>query len=182
MRFKIAIVFACLLMPVAVEAKPSPYHAVEFSGDRYIAPVPVAQKRPVVRHSRHAKVRYFYRVKRAPAGRARQRGYVAPLTLAQGMGREFGRALGRPRAWCGWWLGQHLGMPDRKLWLARNWASVGHNAGGPRVGAVVVWRHHVGIITGRSGDRWVVKSGNDGHRVRERPRSLARAIAFRIAG
>jgi hypothetical protein len=86
---------------------------------------------------------------------------------------------GRPRAWCGWWLGNHLGMNNRSLWLARNWASVGRSAGGPRVGAVVVWRHHVGIITGRTGSKWVVKSGNDGHAVRERPRSIAGAIAFR---
>lgn len=91
-------------------------------------------------------------------------------------------AGGRPRAWCGWWLGHHLGIGNRKLWLARNWASVGRNAGGPRVGAVVVWRHHVGIITGRAGGKWIVKSGNDGHAVRERPRSIAGAIAFRALG
>jgi hypothetical protein len=89
---------------------------------------------------------------------------------------------GRPGAWCGWWLSGHLGMNDRKLWLARNWASVGHAAGGPDVGVVVVWRHHVGIITGRSGSGWVVKSGNDGHAVRERVRSIAGAIAFRRLG
>lgn len=88
----------------------------------------------------------------------------------------------RPLAWCGWWLGQHLGMLDRKLWLARNWASVGRAAHGPAVGVIVVWRHHVGIITGRAAKGWIVKSGNDGHRVRERPRSLARAIAYRVAG
>jgi hypothetical protein len=91
-------------------------------------------------------------------------------------------AGGRPRAWCGWWLGHHLGMPLRALWLARNWASVGSNAGGPQIGAIVVWRHHVGIITGRAGDQWIVKSGNDGRAVRERPRSVAGAIAFRRVG
>jgi hypothetical protein len=89
------------------------------------------------------------------------------------------RAGGRPRAWCGWWLGNHLGIANRNLWLARNWASVGRNAGGPRVGAIVVWRNHVGIITGRAGSQWIVKSGNDGNAVRERPRSIAGAIAFR---
>ena len=48
---------------------------------------------------------------------------------------------------------------------------------GPRVGAVVVWSHHVGIITGRaSNGQWVVKSGNDGNRVRERPQSVAGAV------
>src|SRR5262245_27549345 len=60
-------------------------------------------------------------------------------------------AGGRPGAWCGWWLSNHLGLNDRNLWLARNWASAGQNAGGPGVGVVVVWRHHVGIITGREG-------------------------------
>ena len=100
--------------------------------------------------------------------------------MAEGAGRVV-----RPRAWCGWWLGRYLGMLDRKLWLARNWTHVGRPAHGPHVGAIVVWargrRHgHVGIITGRTADgRWIVKSGNDGHRVRERPRSVADAIAFR---
>jgi hypothetical protein len=89
---------------------------------------------------------------------------------------------GRPAAWCGWWLGQHLGMSNRNLWLARNWASVGTNAGQPGIGVVVVWRHHVGIITGRQGNQWVVKSGNDGRAVRERVRSIAGAIAFRRVG
>ncbi len=23
----------------------------------------------------------------------------------------------RPRAWCGWFMGQHLGKPERSLWL-----------------------------------------------------------------
>jgi hypothetical protein len=46
---------------------------------------------------------------------------------------------------------------------------------------VVVWPHHVGMITGRTPDgQWIVKSGNDGGGVaRERPRSVAGAIAFR---
>jgi hypothetical protein len=87
---------------------------------------------------------------------------------------------GRPAAWCGWWLGHHLGMPLRRLWVARNWADVGSNAGGPGVGVIVVWPHHVGIITGRDRSEWVVKSGNDGRAVRERPRSLARVIAYRV--
>ena len=89
---------------------------------------------------------------------------------------------GRPAKWCGWWLGQHLGISNRNLWLARNWASVGSNAGRPEVGVVVVWRHHVGIITGRDGSGWIIKSGNDGHTVRERVRSISGAIAFRRVG
>ena len=97
-------------------------------------------------------------------------------------GVRVARSGGRPSAWCGWWLGNHLGMNKRNLWLARNWASVGSNAGGPGIGVVVVWRHHVGVITGRSGSGWIVKSGNDGNRVRERVRSISGAIAFRHVG
>lgn len=89
---------------------------------------------------------------------------------------------GRPARWCGWYLGRLLGMHDRKLWLARNWASVGHNAGGPGIGVIVVWRHHVGIITGKTSQGWIVKSGNDGRAVRERVRSVSRAIAYRRVG
>jgi hypothetical protein len=99
--------------------------------------------------------------------------------MAEGAGRVIG---GRPRAWCGWWLGHYLGMLDRKLWLAMNWVHVGRPAQGPAIGAVVVWRHHVGIITGRSSRGWVVKSGNDGNAVRERVRSVDNAIAFRYPG
>ena len=63
--------------------------------------------------------------------------------------------------------------------LAANWRRYGRSSG-PQVGAVVVWPHHVGIITGRaSNGQWVVKSGNDGNRVRERARSVAGAV-FRV--
>ena len=82
--------------------------------------------------------------------------------------------------WCGCWMAHHLGMNNRSLWLARNWAAVGTKASAPAAGVIVVWRHHVGVITGRDyKGNWVVKSGNDGRQVRERPRSLAGAIAFR---
>lgn len=87
----------------------------------------------------------------------------------------------RPHAWCGWWMRKATGILDKSLNVARNWAHVGVNAGGPRVGAIVVWPHHVGRIVARSSEgEWIVQSGNDGHAVRTRPRSLARAIAFRM--
>jgi hypothetical protein len=98
--------------------------------------------------------------------------------LARRARTHVAHAGARPRAWCGWWLGRHLGMVNRNLWLARNWAAVGRRAQ-PGIGIVVVWRHHVGVITGRAGSQWIVKSGNDGNAVRERPRSIAGAIAFR---
>lgn len=105
-----------------------------------------------------------------------------PITeVAEGIGKFFSSILGpRPGAWCGWWMrSQKGGGPEYNL--ARNWAKRGTSAGGPQVGAVVVWPHHVGIITGKSSNgQWIVKSGNDSNAVRERPRSVAGAIAFRI--
>jgi hypothetical protein len=61
---------------------------------------------------------------------------------------------------------------------ARQWAHRGRPAR-PHVGAVVVWPHHVGYISGKRGNQWIITSGNDSNRVRSRPRSLARVIAIR---
>lgn len=82
--------------------------------------------------------------------------------------------------WCGIYMSQITGHHDRRLWMAREWAREGMNAGGPCVGCIVVWRHHVGRIEGQTASgEWIVHSGNDGGRVRTRPRSIAGAIAFR---
>lgn len=81
----------------------------------------------------------------------------------------------RPRAWCGWWMRTQLGGGPAYN-LAWNWRNYGSPTT-PHVGAVVVWRHHVGMITGQaSNGQWIVKSGNDSGRVRERARSVAGAI------
>ncbi|MEZ5910611.1 MAG: hypothetical protein R3D31_17585 [Hyphomicrobiaceae bacterium] len=93
------------------------------------------------------------------------------------LGRHSGVGA-RPRKWCGWWMRTQLGGGP-EFNVAWNWRKYGSPTG-PQVGAVVVWRHHVGIITGQaSNGRWIVKSGNDGGRVRERARSVAGAV-FRI--
>lgn len=182
---KTAVVAAFLaLSVVTAHARPQTGRVDSFTGDRYAARTAMMSAGEVATESRRHRAG-ARRHKRKHHGRvihARHR-QIAPasrITLAEGIVREAGRALGpRPRAWCGWYLGRLLGRHDRRLWLARNWAGEGTNAGGPGIGVVVVWRHHVGIITGRRGTQWVVKSGNDSHRVRERPRSLAGAIAFR---
>lgn len=106
-------------------------------------------------------------------------GYTVTQAVSQVIG---GRPSGCPaRAWCGCWLASHLGISDRSLWLARNWARVGHSAGGPQVGAIVVWRHHVGKIKAVEGNRILVLSGNDGRAVRERWRTTSGVIAYRVA-
>ncbi len=88
----------------------------------------------------------------------------------------------RPRQWCGWFMRRMFSVADREYNRAAKWADWGHWSPGPRVGAVVVWRHHVGLIEGGPDNRgqWLVHSGNDGNTVRTRYMSIARAIAFRM--
>jgi len=95
--------------------------------------------------------------------------------------RWFGPDI-RPAKWCGWFMRQMFHVADREYNRAAKWAQWGHWSPGPRVGAVVVWWHHVGLIEGGPDNRgqWLVKSGNDAHAVRTRFMSLARAIAFRM--
>ncbi len=96
----------------------------------------------------------------------------AQNAFADGYGR-------RPAAWCGWEM-RHLvsSDPGAEYNLARNWAHWGR-PGPAAIGAVVVWPHHVGKIVGQENGQWVIQSGNDGHALRTRPRSIAGAIAIR---
>ena len=90
-----------------------------------------------------------------------------------------GRDRGRPAAWCGWEMRRLVGSdPGPSYNLARNWAHWGRS-GPAGIGAVVVWAHHVGKIVGQEHGQWVIESGNDGHALRTRPRSIAGAIAIR---
>ncbi len=106
--------------------------------------------------------------------KARERRYVQSVERAP---RRSGVGP-RPGKWCGWWMRtQKGGGPEFNV--AWNWRKYG-SPSGPQVGAVVVWRHHVGMIVGRSeSGKWIVKSGNDGGAVRTRARSVAGAV-FRI--
>ncbi len=90
------------------------------------------------------------------------------------------RPRGCPRAWCGCWLMHHLGLTDQRLYLARRWAAVGDNAGGPGAGVIAVWPHHVGLIVAAiAPGRILVLSGNDSRAVRQRARSTRGIIAYR---
>lgn len=73
---------------------------------------------------------------------------------------------------------RHGGGPEYNL--ARNWRNRGTPISGPQVGAIVVWNHHVGEIVGQADNgKWIVLSGNDSGRVRERARSVSGA-SFRM--
>lgn len=73
------------------------------------------------------------------------------------------------------------GALARKLWVAADWARLYGHKTTAHVGAIVVWRHHVGRIVGGRDGRWEILSGNDGHAVRTRVRSIKGAIAIREA-
>ncbi len=96
-----------------------------------------------------------------------------------------------PKDWCGCWLATFLNIKDQKqwreLWVARNWATYGRHADGPAPGVIAVYGRgaggHVGIVTAVRRPGFVVlKSGNDNGAVRERERSTAGVIAWRIPG
>ena len=98
--------------------------------------------------------------------------------LGAGSGLRHSGLGPRPRQWCGWWMRSRRGGGP-ELNLAWNWSRWGRPSS-PQVGAVVVWRHHVGEIVGRaSNGQWIVRSGNDGGAVRTRARSVAGAV-FRM--
>lgn len=91
-----------------------------------------------------------------------------------------GKHWAKPGRWCGWYMRKKMGVHDPKYNLARNWAKWG-SPSGPQIGAVVVWRHHVGVIVGQnSKGQWLIQSGNDGGKVRTRVWNLSKVIAYRI--
>jgi hypothetical protein len=99
---------------------------------------------------------------------------LAPTSADAARGNGVRGDNSRPGKWCGWYMRQQRGGGP-EFNLAANWRRYGR-PGSPQVGAVVVWDHHVGEITGRtSNGQWIVRSGNDGGRVRERVRSIAGA-------
>jgi hypothetical protein len=89
---------------------------------------------------------------------------------------------GRPTAWCGWWMRHNNGRgdPGPAFNLARKWVAWGH-AAVPQPGAIVVYPHHVVRVEAvLGGGRVLATSGNDGHAVRTRVRSLRGAVAVRV--
>jgi hypothetical protein len=105
MGFRIIGIAGLVLLAwsLPAHARPSPYPAAtQFSGDRYEARqaqgAGAADAVNAVRSKRRA--RHLYPTRKRPLVRRHD--------MAQVPGK---RVNGRPSAWCGWWLGQHLGMP-----------------------------------------------------------------------
>lgn len=124
-----------------------------------------------VRTTRRSREARTTRTSRKARTARRSRGSEGGLASLTG-----GHSAGpRPAKWCGWWMRTQLGG-GAHLNLAWNWRNYGSPAS-PQVGAVVVWRHHVGMIVGQaSNGRWMVKSGNWSHRVATVARSISGAV------
>jgi hypothetical protein len=138
-----------------------------------------AEARTYHRAHTYRHVARYHTVTRHRWARRDRRRWFEDTQYAFSGGESRGGYGPRPSAWCGWEM-RHLvsSDPGSSYNLARNWAHWGH--GGPAgVGAIVVWPHHVGKIVGEEGGEWVIESGNDGHRLRTRPRSIAGVIAIR---
>jgi hypothetical protein len=172
MRFRysvhilVAMIIACFATTSAEAArKTRPAPAEESVWSFWSTPAPVATS------ERRTKA----------ASRATQRNDSSQRSARRASSHETPRSSGvgpRPAQWCGWYMRTQLGGgPEYNI--AANWRRYG-SPGSPQVGAVVVWPHHVGIITGRaSNGQWIVKSGNYSNRVHEGPRSVSGAV-FRV--
>ncbi len=74
-----------------------------------------------------------------------------------------GRPGGCPHAYCGCGLRKYLGLSDKRLNLAWNWARLFPHVSGPRAGVAAVRAHHVMYIEGRAGNGgWLVRDYNSG--------------------
>jgi hypothetical protein len=126
-----------------------------------------------VRQARRQKLKH--RLPPAPASAG-----PAPHLVAIARRYLGGNPIGWSRVWCGAFMRRVIreaGLPDlRDGNLARAWRRYGR-AGFAQPGALVVWHGHVGILTSAAAEgKARVISGNDGHRVRERLRSIAGAV------
>lgn len=74
-----------------------------------------------------------------------------------------GRPAGCPHAYCGCGLRKYLGLSDKRLNLAANWARFFPHVASPRPGLVAVRRHHVMYIEAAAEkERWLIRDYNSG--------------------
>lgn len=74
-----------------------------------------------------------------------------------------GRPAGCPHAYCGCGLRKYLGLSDKRLNLAINWARLFPRVASPRAGVAAVRNGHVMYIERSVGNgRWMVRDYNSG--------------------
>ncbi|HET8974452.1 MAG TPA: hypothetical protein VFN63_14320 [Pseudolabrys sp.] len=73
------------------------------------------------------------------------------------------RPAGCPYSYCGCGLRKYLGLEDKRLNLASNWARLFPRESGPRAGLAAVRSGHVMYIEGSAGNgQWLVRDYNSG--------------------
>lgn len=187
-RAALLLALCCVAIPAHVEARPSPYRADTFAGDRYVS---VAQGMNADELLRAPKRKHPTKHKQP---RKRKPGSVAPLTMAGGAWREVERATDtashfiRGRLICAVNVGQELarrGIKGTGSRLAKSYLSWGR-ASGPVGGAVAVFNRkhggHVAIVDHVRPDGTVIYRNPSARRqawvigpYRKRP------IAYRVA-
>lgn len=169
-----ALALACLLSAAPAQAQ----SALEFAASGMGARVETAQiVVPLRARSRH-RARPSRTVLAAPLD---IRTPSQLVTIAQ---RYIGsrRFTSHARAWCadalGVWL-HKAGYSNTGDGRAISYLRYGRPAGGPRIGAIAVMRHHVGIVVGRTARGPVLLSGNHARRVGVGVYSAHRILAYR---
>ena len=100
----------------------------------------------------------------SPERRPARRAAVASYASAdQGATIIGGRPSDCPHAYCGCGLRKFLGLEDKRLNLAWNWAKFFPRESAPRAGLAAVRRSHVMYIESSAGDgQWLVRDYNSG--------------------
>lgn len=167
-KFAFAALAALFAWASVTPASARPSYDKAYEWNPFVQPAPNSAHAAQARRARPAA---RGRAERVRAQRSREVSYSNPSRGPYNAGP-------RPGRWCGWWMRTQRGG-GAHLNVAWNWSKWGRPSG-PQVGAVVVWRGHVGEIVGRaSNGQWLVRSGNDGGKVRTRARSVAGAV-FRM--
>ena len=171
MRASLAALIVCV--PLAAQARPSPYPVTQIDGDRYSARVAQgASARDVTRELARSKRAHPRAGKRwrGPVPVPRPRPGVVDRITATIIG---GRPSGCPHRFCGCALSLHIfGRIVPTLNLAANWRTFPRAA--PSSGMVAVRRGHVfKLIAHVGGNTWRVWDANSGRgRIRIHDRSI----------
>lgn len=93
------------------------------------------------------------------------------------------RPHGCPSRWCACYLDivlTQIGFKPLGSFRAKDFRHYGKKAKPGEVGAIMVMKHHVGVVTGKCGNgRVQIISGNYSHRVKLGCYSISKAIAWR---
>jgi hypothetical protein len=100
----------------------------------------------------------------AQIGRATARAATGRSYAAADQGTIIGsRPAGCPHSYCGCGLRKYLGLADKRLNLAHNWARLFPHESTPRAGLAAVRAHHVMYIeSSAAGGQWMVRDYNSG--------------------